>query len=129
MNKDIRGLLTFMSKASLCYHPENKDKFKKSALLILRRLAHELGLKEFDVRFNPGGIAVSGDAVLHGMWDDGVGFYLCISKFAFSSGPTYGYYRTCTSLRDYTGGQNHALRLDKDVDYVRAFLSLKPVTV
>jgi len=39
----------------------------------MKELARLLDLKEFDINFNPGGIAVSGDLRLMGMWSEGSG--------------------------------------------------------
>lgn len=74
----------------------NKENYRKAALRYLRSLAAKLGLVKgtFDVRFNPGGIAVAGDAILH---HDS--FYLHINEGG-------SFWRTCNGLKDYTGGPN-----------------------
>jgi hypothetical protein len=59
-----------------------------------------MGLKkgEFDIRWNPGGIAVSGDHTLH---TDKiyVAFHDNLQTGCF-------YWRTCKGRKDYTGGPN-----------------------
>lgn len=73
-----------------------KAQFKTLAMKALRRIAKELDLPKgsFDVRFNAGGPAVSGDAILH--HDE---FYLTIGEFGVM-------WRTCKGRKDYTGGPN-----------------------
>lgn len=78
------------------YNEGMKAAFKKESMSFLRSLAKCLQLQkgDYSIRFNPGGIAVSGDATLHHN-----NFYLTISE----SG---SYWRTCKGQKDYTGGQN-----------------------
>jgi hypothetical protein len=78
------------------YNETNKEQFRFAALKYLRRLAKELGLVKgtYSIRFNPGGIAVSGDATLHHDL-----FYLTIGQMG-------ALWRTCKGQRDYTGGPN-----------------------
>lgn len=92
---NISSLITLARSAQ--YNEENKLAWKKSALSFLRSIAKELNLAkgDYSIRFNPGGIAVSGDATLHHNR-----FYLHINDFG-------GYWRTCEGQRDYTGGSNH----------------------
>ena len=82
---------------SSSYNEEIKAVWKKKSLSFLRRVAKELHLVkgEYSIRFNPGGIAVSGDAILHHNQ-----FYLHINDFG-------GYWRTCKGQKDYCGGVNH----------------------
>ena len=70
--------------------------WKKKSMSFLRRIAKELNLNkgDYSIRFNPGGIAVSGDAILHHN-----SFYLHINDFG-------GYWRTCKGQKDYSGGAN-----------------------
>lgn len=78
------------------YNEGMKAAFKKESMSFLRSLAKKLQLNkgDYSIRFNPGGIAVSGDATLHHN-----NFYLTISG-------TGSYWRTCNGQKDYTGGQN-----------------------
>ena len=81
---------------SASYNEDAKSKFKKAAMKYLRELAKALELKtdSFDIRFNAGGIAVSGDATLHH------------EKFYFTIGEVGVMWRTCKGRKDYTGGGN-----------------------
>ena len=73
------------------YNYEAKQAFKKAAMRWARTIAKALQLPKgtFEVRFNPGGIAVSGDLTLHHEK-----FYLSLSDFG-------AYWRTCKGLKDY----------------------------
>jgi hypothetical protein len=83
-----------------------KQLLSKSAAF-LRALGNDLGLKEFKVTTNPGGIAVSGDVTLKGMWSEGNGLYLQISQTLMT--PPDFLYRHITSLKDNNGGINQWL--------------------
>lgn len=78
------------------YSEQHKNRYKLAAMKYLRRLAESLGLEKdtYDIRWNAGGIAVSGDATLHHER-----FYLQITS-------TGCMFRTCKGRRDYTGGSN-----------------------
>lgn len=71
---------------------------------VLRAVAKACGLRtgEFDVRYNPGGSAVKGDAVLHG--ED-----LYVSVDPDGAGPGV-LVRNCNGRKDYTGGSNGWMR-------------------
>lgn len=77
------------------YNDERKREFKNAAIAYLRKLSASTGIAG-DVRFNPGGIAVSGEAALHG---DKV--YVQISAAWVGI-----LFRTCKGRKDYTGGPN-----------------------
>ena len=61
----IKNFLTLLRLAS--YDNGFKGEYKKLGQSILRQLAKDMGLQkgEFDVRWNPGGIAIPGDHTLH----------------------------------------------------------------
>lgn len=85
----------------------SKKTFLNLGKVFLRALAKDLGLREVTVSSNAGGIAVSGECTLIGMWENG-GIYVCIEQ------PAYGrenvlYYRTVRHSKDYKGGYNHFL--------------------
>ena len=70
-------------------------------------LAKDLKLHDVKINTNPGGIAVSGECSVTGMWEN-QGIYIQLSQ------PTYDrervlIYRTIQHSRDCTGGQNHFL--------------------
>ncbi len=78
------------------YSPDAKERYRKASMSYLRAFAKRLGLASgtYQVRFNRGDIAVSGDAILH---HDS--FYLNVSSGA-------AYWRTCQGREDYSGGTN-----------------------
>ena len=82
-----------------CYNPQAKRKASASALATLRKVAAVLGLQkgEYDLRFNPGGIAVWGEATLHTEH-----WYIQIQPH----NDLGILVRTCTGRKDYTGGRN-----------------------
>ena len=84
-----------------------KQRYKNLGRKILRYIAQEMGLKEgeYEIRWNPGGIAVSGDHTLHT-----TKVYLHLSD---NLGSGWFYYRSCNGLRDYSGGQNQIVHWDK----------------
>ena len=57
-----------------------KKTFLHVGKVFLRALAKDLGLRDAVIKSNPGGIAVSGDCSLCGMWENN-GIYICISQF------------------------------------------------
>lgn len=89
------------------YDEANKKEYKRLSLKLLRGLSRELGLErcDVDIRFNPGGIAVSGDATLHAdrlyvtLNMDGMGLGILV--------------RTCKHRRDYAGGPNNWFSLER----------------
>lgn len=87
-----------------------KRKFLNVGRTFLRGLAKDLGLRDYKVTSNAGGIAVSGECILMGLWEEG-GIYLNLSQPACGGGQV-AYYRTIRHLKDYTGGYNHWLTRD-----------------
>ena len=92
---------------NLSYNAELKDEFKRKSTAFLRALAKSLPLIESKVSFNPGGIAVSGDAHLTGMFDNGTGIYITINDSVFGDRKMNFLYRTIKHMKDYTGGSNN----------------------
>ena len=85
------------------YSPEVKRRFHVAARARLRRLAKALGFlpADYDLRSNAGGIAVSGEIILHH-----AAVYIQVSQPA--TGADSGILiRACNGRRDYTGGRNH----------------------
>jgi hypothetical protein len=89
--------------APCSYEPERKRRFHASARARLRKLAAALRLPagSFDLRSNQGGVAVSGEVILHHEK-----FYVHVSQPA-TRADTGILIRTCRGRRDYTGGANH----------------------
>lgn len=83
-----------------------KRTFLNVGRVFLRALAKDLGLRDYKVTSNAGGIAVSGDCILMGMWEDN-GIYVNLSQSV--CGERIIYYRTIRHMKDYTGGHNHYL--------------------
>ncbi|MCI9073683.1 MAG: hypothetical protein HFH80_12960 [Lachnospiraceae bacterium] len=59
---------------------------------------------------NYGGIAVSGEVTLMGMWSEGNGLYVQLSQS--SMGWQSFLYRQISHMKDYTGGRNQWLPAD-----------------
>lgn len=83
---------------------EVKAKFGRLGKQAFKELAEYLGLKEYDVRYNKGGIAVSGDLTLMGMYEPEKGIYISMNKDGFGPGVLY---RTISGMKDFTGGSNN----------------------
>lgn len=97
--------LSYNHGYSECGPNGSKKTFLNVGKVFLRALAKDLGLREVTVSSNAGGIAVSGECFLIGMWESG-GIYVCMEQ------PTFGrenvlYYRTVRHARDFKGGYNH----------------------
>lgn len=88
------------------YNEEFKKKFKLVGMKAMKEFAQLLELQETDINFNPGGIAVSGDLRLMGMWSEGNGVFITMNK-DFPNKP-WGdvLYRTIKYMKDFTGGPN-----------------------
>ncbi len=96
-----------MSKESGSYNEDFKKRFRSIGKQAMKELALILELKEFDINFNPGGIAVSGDLTLMGMWSEGNGVYISTNK-NFPDTPWVDVlYRHIRHMRDFTGGSNN----------------------
>ncbi|MDN5872818.1 MAG: hypothetical protein L0H29_00345 [Sinobacteraceae bacterium] len=90
--------------ANCAYDTFAKAAFKRTAMRYLRKLARELDLapKQYEVRYNPGGIAVGGDAILH---SDNI--YISVSPgrdMMFRNKPVL--VRAVDDRHDYEGGTN-----------------------
>lgn len=81
-----------------------KKQFLNMGKVFLRALAKDLGLREVTVSSNPGGIAVSGECRLIGMWQ-GNGLFVQFSQ-PCCQGENVMLYRTIRHSKDYTGGRN-----------------------
>jgi len=102
ITETIRFFITSMRGAA--YNYEVKEEYRKLGRSILRRIAKEMGLQkgEFDIRWNPAGIATPGDHTLH---TDKV--YLALHD---NCGFGWFYWRTVEGRKDYTGGDNQIVR-------------------
>jgi hypothetical protein len=82
-----------------------KTQFHTAGKKFLKSLALELGLEDFVVRSNLGGMAVSGEITLHS--DD---FYAQFSESATSRGVSL-MYRSCASKKDFCGNRNNFVNI------------------
>ena len=81
-----------------------KKTFLNLGKVFLRALAKDLAFMEYKVSANPGGIAVSGDCSLIGMWADS-GLYVQLSQPCYQKENVL-LYRTVCHIKDYSGGRN-----------------------
>lgn len=97
MKNNVAVILSLLCKCG--YAEANKAEFKRAGMSLLRTVAKNMGLAKgtYNVRYNAGGIAVSGECTLHA--DD---FYVQISA-DIDLGILV---RSCKGQKDYTGGGN-----------------------
>lgn len=100
-----------------------KDEFKKEGKKFFRKLAKDLGLVDFQVDYNKGGIAVSGDLTLRAMLATKCGIYIHFNIDGLC-GANDIYYRSIKHMKDYTGGINHWLRIDETYASIRDSLCM-----
>ena len=91
--------------------------FHTKSTAFLRTLGKDLGFVDFKVTNNYGGIAVSGEITLMGMWNDNNGLYLQL--FQSVTHRRDFLYRHISHMKDYTGGPNQWIpcSLFADGDY------------
>ncbi len=82
----------------------DKQIFLREGKTFLRALAKDLELRDAKIYAAPGGIAVSGDCSLIGVWESG-GIYIQISQPCCDRERVV-LYRAVKHMKDYTGGQN-----------------------
>ena len=116
LNKLARLML---SAESGSYNESFKTKFRLIGKKAMKELARHLELRPFDIQFNPGGIAVSGDLRLMGMWSEGSGIYISINKNRPNAPYGQILYRTIRHMKDFTGGPNQWMRYETLQDPVR----------
>lgn len=87
-----------------------KKEFLNTGKVFLRALAKDLGLQEYKVSADPGGIAVCGECSLIGMWN-GNGIYIMVTQSCFAM-ESMVLYREVRYIRDYSGGRNRFLPRD-----------------
>ena len=92
---DFRKLVAYDAAAKLLFHSRARSQ--------LRRVAMALGLRprDYDLRSNQGGIAVSGEITLH---SDHLYVQVSQSAMGYHSGVLF---RTCKGRKDYSGGPNN----------------------
>lgn len=82
----------------------DKTVFLNTGKVFLRALAKDLGFMKSKVSANPGGIAVSGDCSLIGMWEH-IGLDIQLSRPCFQVEDVLRY-RTIWNIKDHIGGRN-----------------------
>lgn len=110
----LKELAAIMRGGSLSYNAEMKREFERKGLSALRGLAKKMGFRESKVSFNAGGIAVSGDLYLRGMFEDGTGVSLSVTQGSLEQ--FAGYCRRISRLDDYSGGTNNWIRHEELAD-------------
>lgn len=97
------------------YDSVHKAEFKRLSRKLLREVAKQLDLTKetYDIRWNEGGIAVSGDATLH--HDK---FYVMFNLDLCD----WVLVRTCNGRKDYTGGPNMSYPFERLADGVEPFV-------
>lgn len=98
----------FDFRKSVSYDPDRKRLFHSRTRRRLRQLAAALGLASgaYDLRSNQGGIAVSGEVMLH---TDRLYVQACQPATGHDTGILF---RTCDGRKDYVGGRNNFASLD-----------------
>jgi hypothetical protein len=102
--KQIQRLITLTRAA--CYNDEYKQEYRRLGRKFLKEVAKMLNLAQtdYDIRWNAGGIACSGDHILHHEK-----FYL---HFSDNIGSGWFYFRKCAGRKDYRGGMNQIVGLE-----------------
>jgi len=98
----------------------NKERFLKGCREIAKELARLMGLAKgsYDIRTNPGGMAVSGDVHLHGERIYVALEQSCIRGLGF-------YYRRCEGRKDYCGKVNRWVRWERLLDLPKLAAEMK----
>jgi len=78
-----------------------KDDFHRKLKTVLKGIARDLGLSDFEVRSNKGGPAVLGEVTLHAS-----NLYLMVGGSCCEADNPDVMYRSCQGRKDYTGGRN-----------------------
>ena len=104
-----------------------KKQFHTKSKAFLRALGNDLGFKEFKVTNNHGGIAVSGEITLMGMWTDTNGLYLQLFQSVTKRQDFL--YRSIKHMKDYKGGHNQwpPCAMFEDGDYEKLIDTLLPI--
>ena len=89
----------------------DKKRFLNVGKVFLRALAKDLGLRDSKVSTSAGGIAVSGECSLIGMWAE-EGIYICIYQSAYQRDRVLCY-RTVRHTKDFKGGYNRFVTRDE----------------
>jgi len=107
---DVLDLSIFTTPVA--YNKKAKSRFHKQGARVLHQLASHLGygVGDYDLRHNQGGIAVSGEIILHSNT-----LYIQLSQLALGLDQSF-MWRTCRGRRDYTGGHNNWMPWERLAD-------------
>lgn len=107
--------LVVLARRGVGYDPQAKRVFHREARSALRIAARHLGLgpDEYDLRVNPGGVAVSGEITLHA---DAI--YIQVALSCLGAGREV-MFRRCKGRQDYIGECNHYCDIAVLADPVR----------
>lgn len=94
----------FISQQPMNYSNITKKQFHTKSAAFLKVLAIDLKFNEFKITKNYGGVAVSGEITLMGMWSENNGLYLQLSQFMPNKHALL--YRQISHRKDYIGGIN-----------------------
>lgn len=86
----------------------DKKVFLNTGRAFLRALAQDLHFRDAKVSSNAGGIAVSGECYLTGMWEGG-GLHICLEQPCFMRENVLRYHSVRT-MQDYKGGYHYYIR-------------------
>ena len=104
----LKQNLSYIGGERECGPNGAKKAFLNLGKVFLRALAKDLGLRDVRVMSNPGGIAVSGECCLYGIWVSS-GLFICIQQTCV--GEDVFLYRTIRNINDHKGGYNRYLTL------------------
>lgn len=107
-----------LAKDGVAYDAPRKERFHRIGRQVLRAIVNKMDLEPgtYTIRSNYGGIAVSGEVILH---TD----HLYVQLYQSSRDVVQGFmYRYCENQSDYTGGKNRWLPWDAlaDLDRIAA---------
>jgi hypothetical protein len=86
-----------------------KKEFLHKGGIFMRALAKDLGFTDYNVCVNKGGIAVSGEVYLYGMWGEGNGLFIELSQMSIKDACMM--YRTIEDIDGKKNGRNQFLKI------------------
>lgn len=94
-----------------------KAEFHAKGRTFLRALAKDLKFRDYRVKSNYGGIAVSGEVYLYGTWSEGNGLMLCLEEPCI--GEDVIRYNGILNMGDHAGSTNHYVSISvlRSADY------------
>lgn len=103
--KNVERFIQF-AQTPVAYNEAAKKEFLRLGKQVAANLAQQLGLdkKDYDIRVNKAGIAVSGEVTLHTDCR-----YIQLGQFCGATDRGF-LVRTCKGRKDYVGGQNHYVK-------------------